>query len=373
MLALAMCVPALQSTAAAQAPAAKPSPDVLIFTNGDQLTGTLVRGVSDSIVFKSEMAGEITVPLSKVQELRSSSKFAVLRKNAPITRTPRLAGTIQVGDGKITIYNGTTQSIPDKELAYIIDAPTYTKELEGRRSFLEGWNGAITAGATLVRSTQIGSSFTAGIAAVRTIPTVSYLPRRNRTIFNLTESYGKLTQPVIPQTTPPTPDSIAKTNIFHTDVEQDQYFTARIYALGSVAFDHNFSQGLDLQQVYGGGLGWTPLESPKQQLDLTANIHYEKQAFQQPSNNQNLIGATIGETYLRNLPAKLVLTESASILPAFNNPDAYSANFGAGLALPVYHRFSVNFTTTDSYLNNPSAGYKKNSYQFVTGVAYTLH
>src|SRR5258708_7420597 len=115
ILSLAMCVPALQSTAAAQAPAAKPSPDVLIFTNGDQLTGTLVRGVSDSIVFKSEMAGEITVPLSKVQELRSSSKFAVLRKNAPITRTPRLAGTIQVGDGKITGYNGTPPTIPDKE------------------------------------------------------------------------------------------------------------------------------------------------------------------------------------------------------------------------------------------------------------------
>src|SRR5260370_1207432 len=80
-LSLALWGPALQSTAAAQAPAAKPSPDVLIFTNGDQLTGTLVHGVSDSIVFKSEMAGEITVPLSEVKELRSSSKFAVLRKN----------------------------------------------------------------------------------------------------------------------------------------------------------------------------------------------------------------------------------------------------------------------------------------------------
>src|SRR2546425_996414 len=85
-LTLALCLPVLQPAAAAQAPVAptaKQAPDILIFTNGDQLTGTLVRGVGDSIVFKSEMAGEITVPLAKVKELRSDSKFAVLRKGAP--------------------------------------------------------------------------------------------------------------------------------------------------------------------------------------------------------------------------------------------------------------------------------------------------
>jgi len=378
VLCLAGGVSTLQPRAAAQTPAptadpAKPAPGLIIFNNGDQLTGILVRAVGDSVVFKSDIAGEITVPLAKVKELRSSSKFAVLRKNEPITRTPRPVGSIQIEDGKLTLLNGTPETIPVKELAFIIDSPTYTQELEGHRSFLEGWNGAITAGASLVRSTQIGSSFTAGITAIRTIPTVSFLPRRNRTIFNLTESYGKLTQPVIPPTTPPTEDSVAKTNIFHTDVEQDQYFTPRFFALGTVSFDHNYSQGLDLQQVYGGGLGWTPIETPKQQLDFTATIHYEKQAFQLAASNQNLIGATIGQTYLRNLPAKLVLNESASFLPAFNNPDAYSANFAAGLALPVFHRLSISFTTTDSYLNNPSFGYKKNSYQFVTGVTYTLH
>ncbi len=60
------------------------------------------------------------------------------------------------------------------------------------------------------------------------------------------------------------------------------------------------------------------------------------------------------------------------MLPAFNDSSAYSANATAGLVLPVYHRLAVNFNTSDNFLNNPAPGFKKNSYQFVTGVTYTL-
>ncbi len=45
----------------AQIAAAKPPPDVIVFTNGDQLTGTLERATGDSFVFKSDVVGEVTV------------------------------------------------------------------------------------------------------------------------------------------------------------------------------------------------------------------------------------------------------------------------------------------------------------------------
>jgi hypothetical protein len=38
----------------------------------------------------------------------------------------------------------------------------------------------------------------------------------------------------------------------------------------------------------------------------------------------------------------------------------------------VYKRLGVSFTATDNYLNNPSAGYNKNSSQFVAAASYTL-
>ena len=50
----------------------------------------------------------------------------------------------------------------------------------------------------------------------------------------------------------------------------------------------------------------------------------------------------------------------------------YSANVSGTLTLPVYKRLGVSFTATDNYLNNPSAGFNKNSSQFVAAATYTL-
>ena len=364
----------MQTTATAQTPA-PPTPDVVIFTNGDQLSGSILRGVGDSIVLKSDVVGEVNIPLDKVKEIRSTSKFAILAKGAPVNRKPLPTGPLTVADKSVTVTPTTAaaQTIANKDLAFIIDASTYNKEVTGHHRFRDGWNGAITGGATVVSSTQNGSTLTAGVTAVRTIPTVPWLPRSDRTIFNLLETYGKLSQPVIPQTNPPTPDTTVKTNIFHSDIEQDKYLTSRFFLLAIASFDHNFSQGLNLQQLYGGGVGWTALQTPRQQFDLTANIHYERQAFQTPINDQNLIGASLGEAYLYNLPRGIVFTESGTFLPAFNNFDAFSATFAAGLAIPAYHRFSLTLGASDSYLNTPAVGFKSNSFQFVTGITYSLH
>ena len=366
----------------------KPSatPDVVVFKNGDQLTGKLERSIGNEITFKSDALGEVAIPMDKVKELRSSSNFVVLQKDEKITRQAKQAGTIELEDGSIkeTIAGGTPQSIPEKNVGYIIDGATYNKELNGNPGFFHGWDGSIVGGATVLQSSSYGQTFTAGISLVRTIPSVAYLPLRTRTTFNLLETYGKLTQPVIPNPTN-IPAAIAKTSIFHTDFEHDKYLTPRFYMLGGLSFDHNFSQGVDLQQIYGVGAGYTILLDSVQQLDAKADIHYSQLKYIPPiqppppaeqippTPSLNLIGSTFGEAYKRILPGKLLFTQSATYIQSWNNTEAWSAIGAMGLALPVYHRFSLSVNLLDNYLNLPSPGFNKNSLQFVTGVTYTLH
>jgi hypothetical protein len=373
---IALATPLVVSLAQKPAanPVPKPPPDVIVFTNGDQLTGSLERAGGDSVVFKSDMAGEITVPFDKIKELRSSGRFAVLRKDRPVTQKPVTSGTLAYGDRTLTVNPapGVPETVPTAQIGYIIDQATYERELEKRPGLLYGWNGAINGGATIVRSTDYGETFTAGIALVRALPTVPWLPARNRTTFDLQETYGKLTSPVIPQTAPPSAAAVTVTSIFHTDAERDEYFSPRFFVLAQTAFDHNYAQGLNLQQVYGGGVGWTAIKSGRQELDLKGTIQYEKQVFQTAASNQNLIGSTLSEAYHRNLPRKLLFTESLAVLPAWNNTKAYSANGSVGLAMPVFRRLSLVLASTDNFLNDPAAGYKKNSFQFVTAAAYSL-
>lgn len=373
-------------TLSAQDKTASPTPDVIVFKNGDQLTGKLERGEGDSVVFKSDAVGEVTVPLSKVKELKSSSNFVVLRKDEKVTRTPKQAEAIAVEDGAVkqTTPSGTSETIASKDVGYIVDGATYNKELNGNPGFFRGWDGSVTGGATVLQSTSYGQTLTAGVSLVRAIPTVAYLPPRTRTTFNLLETYGKLTQPVVPNPTN-TPAAVAKTSIFHTDFEHDKYFTPRFYMLGGLSYDHNFSQGMDLQQIYGVGAGYTILLDSIQQLDAKADIHYSQLKYITPpppppplepippTPNLNLVGSTFAETYRRTLPAKIALTQSATFIQSWNNTDAWSAIGSLGLALPVYHRFSLSLNLLDNYLNLPGPGFNKNSLQFVTGVTYSFH
>jgi len=353
---------------------AKPEPDVILFTNGDQLSGTLERGVGDSVVFKSDMAGEITVPLAKIKELRSTGSFAVLRKSRPVSRATVDTGTLSVHGNEVTVAYPTNppETVPVKDVAFVIDQTTYDHELQKLPGWRYGWNGTMTAGASFVRSTNNGSTFNGALALVRAIPTVSWLPARNRTTFNVAETYGKLSEPVIPPTDPPTPDTVVKTNIFHTDAERDEYFTQRGYGLVQTAFDHNFAQGLQLSQSYGGGVGWTLVKQAKQQLDVKGDMHYLKQSFQTPASNQNLVGSTLAEVYVYKFPRKMVFNENASLIPAWNNVSAYAANINGTFLLPVFKRFSFSVSAADSFLNDPAVYYRKNSFVFTTGLTYAL-
>jgi hypothetical protein len=384
---LLMAPAALSQTPAAKPPA--PKPDVLVFANGDQLTGKLVSAAGGNVVFASDMAGTLTISFDKIKELRSGSKpaeFALLRKGVPVKKlTPTPEGTVTIAEGKVLVHpaqpaenaqsSSVAATVPTGEVAYLVGKAEFDHQVGPKHGFTEGWNGTATGAATIVRSTTTGTTLTGALNLARVLPTVPWLPPSNRTTINIVETYGKNT------TNYPPPSVSTLSSIFHADSERDEYFSPRFYALGDVAFDHNYAQGLQFQQIYGGGIGWTPIKSAKQELDLKADLHFEKQQFiTTPVNgavattvpSMNIVGSTVFEGYKLNLPHKMVFTQTANILPAFNDTSAYSANLNAALTMPVFKRLSATVSTTDNYLNDPSPGYNKNSYQFVTGVTYAL-
>ena len=354
--------------------------DYVIFKNGDKLSGALVRCDGANVLFKSEVVGEVTIPFDKVQELHTHGSFVVIRKEEKITRTSKQPDSMTFNDGSITVADvkGPSETVPTKDLGHIIDKATYTKEVANNPGPFQRWSGTVTGGGTVVSATSLAKTYTIGVNLIRTIPAVAYLNRRTRTTFDLLETFNKLTEPVIPQTVPPSPPAVTRTHIFHSEFEHDRYFTPKMYALGGVTFDHNSTQGLDLQQAYGAGIGATLIEDEVQQLDLKGDLHYMRQNFvqfpppEESTPNQNLIGSTFSETYRRALPAKIALTQSINYTQAWNNTHVYSFVGAVGLSMPFYRRLSLSVNTLNTYLNDPAAGFKNNSFQFVTGVTYTL-
>lgn len=128
-----ICPPrALTQEAAGPPQAGKAPPDVLVFTNGDQLTGKLERVTAGNAFFKSDMAGELTIPLAKVKELHSGSEFVALRKELNRQLTPLAAGTVTFSKDEVEIQPtaGAVQTLPAADLGYLVDVSTYARAVD---------------------------------------------------------------------------------------------------------------------------------------------------------------------------------------------------------------------------------------------------
>jgi hypothetical protein len=370
-LLLAGCLfPALPTQAADTV--LKPKPDVLVFSNGDTLTGKLDHEAGGTIFFASDNAGTVQVPWAKLKELHAEEPFAVIQTGAPVRRkqanTDIPVGTISIEGDTLTVTTASgTQQIPVKNIAYIVDQPTFEKNVYKKQGLTEGITGTVSAGVSTVTSTQDSASINTGVVLSRAVPPVAWMPARQRTLLNFSNSYGKVTQPNTPT---------VKTSILQAGIEEDEYFNPRFYLLEQAAWDHNYSQGLDLQQLYGGGAGFTAIKDAKQELDLTGIIDYTKQAFSAippaVAYTTNLIGSSFGDNYVRKFPKSIVFTEIAAINPAWNSPSDYSANVALGANFPVFKNFGFSLGLIDSYLNDPPSGFQGNSVQFTTGLTYAI-
>jgi hypothetical protein len=322
------------------------------------------------------MAGDISVAWANIETLQSSRSFAVLKAHQRLTRkdAERLVskGQIAVTDNQITVATPAgSQTVPVADARLLVDAASFDKAINHPPSLLQGWAGTATAGATLVRATQNSTTFNGAITLVRATPTVGWLPARDRTILGYAQAYGTTSQTGVPTT---------KTNIFHASAERDQYISSRVFAFVSSTFDHNYSQNLDLQQAYGGGIGITLLKSAIQQLDIKGDTQYTRESFfstptsPAPPQNVNLFGSTFSETYSRILTKKsrVVFDQLGSFTPSYNVPSAYSAHVQGNLIFPVYRGFAFNIGAVDDFLNNAPIGSNKNSSQFTTGITYTI-
>lgn len=360
------------------------APDTLVLSDGYTLHGKLVREIGGTVTFHTDSLGDVTVTWDKIKELHATGDFAILDKTVK-NRGKKASGQLPTGSidatsESVTLHPAAQQPAPQpistKDAQYIVDKTTLDKQLYHQPGFFTGWNGAATAGATLVSATQNQYTVSGSVGLLRTVPTVTWLDTRNRTSADFSASYGKITQPAYTTPTGLVAATSTKSSILHFDAERDEYFSSRFFGLAQTAFDHNYGQDLNLQQIYGGGAGWTALKTAKQIADLKATIQYEKQDFISgaSSNNQDLIGSTIAADYALKLKL-LAFTQTVGYIPAFNNPRAYSAQEGDTVTFPTYKNLGFSVGTMDSYLNDPPATLpptKRNSFQFTMGITYAI-
>lgn len=344
-------------------------PDTITFNNGDSLVGHVVQATGSTVTFHSDAVGDITVDWKNVKELHTRTSMAVIRKDVSLSRRSARA-TVPVSpvtkqEQNIIVVpqpGNAPQTIPLADVGLLVEQSAFDKATTRNDNLLHDWKGTVTLGAALVTATQDSQTYTSRIELVRAEPAESWLNPRDRTSLSFANSYGKINQPLTPT---------IKTSIFHADAERDEYANHHFFLFGQAAFDHNSTQGLDLQQSYSGGLGWTALDSANETLDFKASGSYVRQEFV-AGKIQDLSGSVFGERFRQKFRHDMILDERLTYTPAWNVTRAWSSLMTTSFTVPFYKSFGVSTSVADSYLNDPLPGFRRNSFQFTAGVTWSL-
>jgi hypothetical protein len=367
-------VAALAITLSAQTPA-KADPDVLEFGDGERLVGHLVNAAGGTLIFHSDAAGDVKVDWTKVKSLKSAGKFAVaakgvvLDKHADPSQTPQ--GTVSLSDQKLSVDPGTGAApkvMPVADATNVVPQPDFLNAFKTPKLY-QDWHGSAGFGVDLIEATQKNRNITANVSLQRVVSDESWISPRYKTLFNLNFADGQLSQPNTPTIT---------TDLVHADLEHDIFLSNRLFVDLTADFLHSVSQGMKLQQTYGGGLGYVVLKSENQELDVKASMVYVRQQFEQNGTaavlgSKSLVGAAFGESYTRSLKGGIAFHQGLTVTPVFNESDAYTANAFANFAIPVKKRIAITIGGIESYINAPPAGFKKNSFEFVTQLTYKVN
>jgi hypothetical protein len=392
-LVAAICL--AQICAAQGKPAApNPAPDVLILSNGDTLHGKFVSETGGKVTFHSDPLGDVNLSWDKIKELHVAGKFGVI--NQPIATRGKKGvvqfpvGTFDVADQKLTVHPENAPapaSIPVAKAQFIMDSATLDKQINHEPGFFAGWNGAATAGATLVSATNNQYTFTGAVNLVRTMPTAAWLDPRNKTLFAFNESYGKITQPAYSYpATPPATGSIPVAAVTSPSCR------LRILARSATSISHHASTCLRRRpsttttprtcncskSTAGVWMDRSEVSETGARLEGYRAVRKAAVYSRTGSVSQNLIGSTFAANYILHLKL-LTYTQTLSFIPAYNQFSAYSATETDTVAFPTYKNFSFSVGTLDSYLNDaPFVGTsstpptKPNSFQFTMGLTYAI-
>jgi hypothetical protein len=359
--------------------------DTITFNDGEQLAGKLISVLGGNVTFHSEILGNVTVPLEKVKMLNTSHPFAAVEKNQRVTRKTAVeqipVGSIALKNNSVSVSRSHAEekSIPESQIASLVDDATFHREIQSESDFLYGWAGSITLGASLVEATNSAQTYTGSVALIRTIPTIAWLPPASKTTLNLSGTYGLAKNPeIISNGEIFQAASTSKTDILHGDTEWDKYLSPAIFGLVNASADHNFGNGLRLQQAYGAGLGWSIIKQPKENFDIKATLLYQQQQFYNGlesglgTPSVNVIGADFSENWSRTFAHNIKFNEYITLTPTFNIVRAYSAVGNANFVFPVYKRLNFTLSSTDNYLGDPPEGFRRNSFQFTAGITYVV-
>jgi len=343
--------------------------EVVHFKNGDRITGSFVRLVDNTAVFKTDVLGTVNLSLAKIETFTTRAPVVVMLENGHterghLTLTPAGKWRLE-SSGIITPVEKT-----DVVAIYPVEVYRSASPEKHHRPW-QDWKANGNFGYNLQHSSGHSGSLTLGVDAFRLEPALPGLPPHLRSHYSLNMAFVNATDP--------TTGASTSANTLSSDFRQDFFFSRNRHNFMFVEaqFDHIEPQNLQLRQTYGGGYGRDIIQTPGITLSLRAGTTFTREHFLPSAAQQtggillrNSAEALVAEKFTLSIFKHFDFNHELDVYPNLTTAGNYRFDTITTISTPVSTRLSFQAGFTDHYLSAPLPGTEKNDLIFSMGLGF---
>jgi putative salt-induced outer membrane protein YdiY len=327
--------------------------DQLTLKNGDRISGTVVKSDGKSLLLKSDLMGEVKIPLENISSINSDKPLYVVLSDGRtvfgVVSTTGENANIKTTSGDIAVNRSSIQIIRS-------EAEQRVYESTLNPGLLEQWTGGADFGVALTRGNSDTTNLALGLAMTR------------ETLHDETNVYAASIY------NRESTNGISRTiaNTIRFGVRYDRDFNRHWFGYGFTDLERNGQQDLNLRWVLGGGIGYHAIRNDRTQLDLFGGLAMNREYFKGLDNDRTSLEAQIGQTLSHQISSRMSIKEQLFFFPNLSDGGEYRINFDTSLVTDVTKRIAWQLTLSDRYLSNPPPGFKQNDLLLTTGIRLKL-
>ena len=142
--------------------------DQIVLTNGDTITGSIIKKDGAKLTVKSEFLGEVSMPWSAVKSIKSDSELSVVLPSGETVKGKLASAGDQL---QVVVGTQTTMAPLSGVSAVRNDAEQHNYERLQHPRFSELWIGNVDFGLALARGNSRTDTLTTAAAAARVTST----------------------------------------------------------------------------------------------------------------------------------------------------------------------------------------------------------
>jgi putative salt-induced outer membrane protein YdiY len=327
--------------------------DQITMKNGDRFSGAVIKLDGKNLVFKSDYAGNITVPWAEVAAISSTMPLSLTLQDGQL-----VVGQVTTADNKFVVQThdaGTVTAARDSVQMVRSQAEQAEADRYRNPRITDLWAGFLDLGYAAARGNSTTNNLNVSANATRATS-------RDKIDVYFTSLYAS---------NKVSGKSVVTANAERGGIAYNLNVTPRTFVFSSVDLESDQFQDLDLRFSPAGGFGYHAAKTTTTLFDIFGGAALNREFFSSGLNRTSGEGL-VGEDLVYKLSSITSLHERLSFYPNITRTGEYRTNFDLTAATTLKKWLSWQVTGSDRLLSDPLPGRKRNDLILTTGLRITF-